>query len=88
MHTAGATCKHQARPNGVASLTSFCTRRCGISPFYCPRSNPDGHAVTFQCLDAGTVSAVEVCPLLEIALSRHAVVAHIDPGHFETMHNL
>ena len=31
-----------------------------MSPFYRPRSNPDGWAVTFQCLDPGTVSAVEV----------------------------
>ncbi|KAL1511836.1 hypothetical protein AB1Y20_005121 [Prymnesium parvum] len=37
----------------------FCAR-CGICPFYRPRSNPDGWAVTFQCLDPGTVSAVEV----------------------------
>ena len=37
----------------------FCAR-CGISPFYTPRSNPDGWAVTFQCLDAGTVDDVEV----------------------------
>ena len=37
----------------------FCAR-CGISPFYAPRSNPDGWAITFPCLDAGTVSSVEV----------------------------
>ena len=37
----------------------FCAR-CGISPFYRPRSNPDGWAVTFACLDAGSVAAVEV----------------------------
>jgi len=36
----------------------FCAR-CGISPFYKPRSNPDGWAITFQCLDPGTVSGVE-----------------------------
>ena len=29
----------------------FC-RRCGICPFYIPRSNPDGVAVTVYCLDA------------------------------------
>mmetsp|Transcript_41356 Transcript_41356/g.50304 ORF Transcript_41356/g.50304 Transcript_41356/m.50304 type:complete len:217 (-) Transcript_41356:61-711(-) len=33
---------------------------CGISPFYKPRSNPDGWAVTFACLDEGTVEGVEV----------------------------
>lgn len=37
----------------------FCSR-CGITPFYRPRSNPDGWAVTFQCLDPGTVCSVEV----------------------------
>jgi hypothetical protein len=37
----------------------FCAR-CGITPFYVPRSNPDGYGVTFQCLDGGTVTAVEV----------------------------
>jgi len=37
----------------------FCAR-CGISPFYRPRSNPDGWGVTFQCVDPGTVASVEV----------------------------
>ena len=34
--------------------------RCGITPFYRARSNPSGWAVTFQCLDAGTVASAEV----------------------------
>jgi hypothetical protein len=34
---------------GVARHT-FC-RHCGIKPFYVPRSNPDGVAVNFNCLD-------------------------------------
>lgn len=29
----------------------FC-KVCGITPFYVPRSNPDGYAVTLDCLDA------------------------------------
>ena len=37
----------------------FCAR-CGITPFYRPRSNPDGWAITFHCLDPGTVDDVEV----------------------------
>ena len=37
----------------------FCAR-CGICPFYAPRSNPDGWAITFACLDGGTVSSVDV----------------------------
>ena len=28
----------------------FCSR-CGIKSFYVPRSNPDGYAVTWRCLD-------------------------------------
>jgi hypothetical protein len=28
----------------------FC-RVCGISPFYIPRSNPDGYAITLDCLE-------------------------------------
>jgi len=28
----------------------FC-RVCGITPFYIPRSNPDGYGVTLDCLD-------------------------------------
>lgn len=34
---------------GVARHT-FC-RRCGIKPFYTPRSNPDGIDVNVNCLD-------------------------------------
>ncbi len=48
---------------GQAALTSyrfntgtaehlFCGR-CGIKPFYRPRSNPDGYSVNFRCLDDG-----------------------------------
>lgn len=34
---------------GVAKHT-FCTR-CGIKPFYVPRSNPDGYSVNVRCLE-------------------------------------
>lgn len=37
----------------------FC-RICGVQCFYIPRSNPDGFAVTLNCLDPGTVTATEV----------------------------
>ena len=37
----------------------FCAR-CGISPFYRPRSNPDGWGVTLQCVDPGTISSVKI----------------------------
>ena len=36
----------------------FCSV-CGITPFYHPRSNPDGIAITVACIDAGTLDTVE-----------------------------
>ena len=33
---------------------------CGVVPFYIPRSNPDGYAVTVHCIDMATVSKLEV----------------------------
>ncbi|KAM6571984.1 uncharacterized protein LOC115698792 [Cannabis sativa] len=38
---------------------TFC-KVCGITSFYIPRSNPDGVAVTFKCVDPGTLLHVEV----------------------------
>lgn len=38
---------------------TFC-RICGITSFYVPRSNPDGIAVTFRCVDPGTLNHVEI----------------------------
>lgn len=37
----------------------FC-KVCGITSFYIPRSNPDGVAVTFICVDPGTLTHVEI----------------------------
>ena len=39
----------------------FC-RRCGVKPFYRPRSNPDGWSVNARCLDPGTVASLQVAP--------------------------
>jgi hypothetical protein len=39
----------------------FC-RRCGVKPFYRPRSNPDGWSVNARCLDEGTVVALSIAP--------------------------
>lgn len=36
----------------------FC-KVCGVQAFYRPRSNPDGYAVTFACLEPGTVAVAE-----------------------------
>lgn len=38
---------------------TFCNV-CGITSFYFPRSNPDGVAITFRCVDPGTLTHVEV----------------------------
>lgn len=38
---------------------TFC-KVCGITSFYFPRSNPDGVAVTFRCVDPGTLTHVEI----------------------------
>lgn len=35
------------------ALHYFC-RTCGVCAFYQPRSNPDGWAVTYGCLDSGS----------------------------------
>ncbi|KMZ70455.1 S-(hydroxymethyl)glutathione synthase [Zostera marina] len=38
---------------------TFC-KICGITSFYIPRSNPDGIAVTYKCVDPGTLKHVEI----------------------------
>ncbi|XP_058223085.1 uncharacterized protein LOC131332804 [Rhododendron vialii] len=38
---------------------TFC-KVCGITSFYTRRSNPDGVAVTFRCVDLGTLTHVEI----------------------------
>ncbi|KAM1431209.1 hypothetical protein ACFX2I_047185 [Malus domestica] len=38
---------------------TFC-KVCGITSFYYPRSNPDGVAITFRCVDPGTLAHVEI----------------------------
>ncbi|KAJ3677432.1 hypothetical protein LUZ60_003156 [Juncus effusus] len=38
---------------------TFC-KVCGITSFYTPRSNPDGIAVTVNCVDLGTICDVEI----------------------------
>lgn len=39
----------------------FC-KTCGVKSFYIPRSNPDGVAVTWRCLDDWDTLLVTVCP--------------------------
>ena len=37
----------------------FCSM-CGIKSFYVPRSHPDGYSVNARCLDAGTVTRMNI----------------------------
>ena len=39
----------------------FCSV-CGVKAFYIPRSHPDGVDVNVRCLDAGTVTSLELVP--------------------------
>ena len=43
---------------GIARHT-FCSR-CGVKPFYVPRSHPDGISVNARCLDPATVASMTV----------------------------
>lgn len=61
---------------GVAKHT-FC-RVCGIKPFYVPRSNPDGIDVNVNCLEAGTIAAIEVRPFDDARRDEHtAAIRHL-----------
>ncbi|CAN6700268.1 unnamed protein product [Malus baccata var. baccata] len=42
-----------------AAKHTFC-KVCGITSFYYPRSNPDGVAITFRCVDLGTLAHIEI----------------------------
>jgi hypothetical protein len=39
----------------------FCSV-CGIKSFYVPRSYPEGYSVNARCLDAGTLTGLDVVP--------------------------
>jgi len=55
----GAAALAEYRYGSGTARHLFCSR-CGITPFYKPRSNPDGWGVTLQCIDPGTIASVEV----------------------------
>mmetsp|Transcript_30700 Transcript_30700/g.75519 ORF Transcript_30700/g.75519 Transcript_30700/m.75519 type:complete len:110 (-) Transcript_30700:307-636(-) len=57
--TGGAAALAEYRWGSGIARHLFCSK-CGIAPFYRPRSNPNGWAITLQCLDPGTVAGVEV----------------------------
>jgi hypothetical protein len=35
---------------------------CGIKSYYVPRSHPDGYSVNARCLDAGSVTRMQIIP--------------------------
>ena len=43
---------------GVAKHT-FC-RRCGVHPFYVPRSHLDGFSVNARCIDSDTIKSMKI----------------------------
>lgn len=47
---------------GTGQARHFFCRTCGVKSFYIPRSNPDGYAVTWRCLDDWMELDVTVCP--------------------------
>lgn len=56
---------------------TFC-RRCGVKPFYTPRSNPDGFAVNVHCLEPGTIEAIRIEPFDGENWEKHAAgLAHL-----------
>jgi hypothetical protein len=55
----GAEALATYRWNTGAARHLFC-KVCGIKSFYVPRSHPDGYSVNARCLDAGTVTRMEI----------------------------
>lgn len=49
------------RFNTGAARHLFC-RKCGVKSFYIPRSNPDGFAVTWRCLEDWMALEVRINP--------------------------
>lgn len=55
----GAEMLSEYRFNTGVARHLFC-QRCGVKSFYVPRSHPDGYSVNARCLDAGTVTGIDI----------------------------
>ncbi|ROH93305.1 GFA family protein [Stagnimonas aquatica] len=55
----GAAMLSEYRFNTGVARHLFC-QRCGVKSFYVPRSHPDGYSVNARCLDAGTVTGIDM----------------------------
>lgn len=55
----GAEMLSEYRFNTGVARHLFC-QRCGVKSFYVPRSHPDGYSVNARCLDAGTVTSIDI----------------------------
>ncbi len=47
--------------NTGAAQHTFC-KRCGVKPFYVPRSHPNGKSVNARCLDQSEFEEITVEP--------------------------
>ena len=66
--------------NTGAAKHRFC-RYCGIKSFYIPRSHPDGVDVNARCLDAGTVTRMDITAFDDADRdAATAAIAHLSRG--------
>ena len=77
---AGADVLSEYRFGTGVAKHRFCSV-CGVKAFYVPRSHPDGIDVNVRCLDAGTVSGMDV-ELFDDGNreAQTAAIAHLSAG--------
>ncbi|RYG56090.1 GFA family protein [archaeon] len=64
------------RFNTKVAVHMFC-RICGVQPFYRPRSNPDGVAITAACITSPTVASITVKSFDGCVARAHDANAHV-----------
>jgi hypothetical protein len=58
---AGEASLSEYRFNTGVARHLFCSR-CGVKPFYVPRSNPDGWSLNLRCMDRSQFRSIEIRP--------------------------